>query len=101
MENQDLKAQLRRDGNRPPQVGMRSIPRGQRDGGFQWMKVVAHERDRCRRWGAFASEWDVHVSFGLGQILCPQCYVRLGSWRHAELTSREAELLRAGIHPFA
>lgn len=57
--------------------------------------------DRCRRWGTFASEWDVHVSFGLGQILCPQCYLRLGSWRHAELTSREAELLRAGIHPFA
>jgi hypothetical protein len=54
--------------------------------------------DRCKRQDAFASEWDVHVSFALGQILCPQCYLRAGSWREAELTPREAERLRAAIH---
>ena len=54
--------------------------------------------DRCKRRDAFASEWDVHVSFGLGQILCPRCYLRVGSWRQAELTPREAGRLRGGIH---
>lgn len=53
--------------------------------------------DRCKRRDAFASEWDVHVSFGLGQILCPRCYLRVGSWRQAELTGHEAEQLRTGM----
>lgn len=52
--------------------------------------------DRCKRRGAIGSEWDAHVSFDLGQILCPRCYLRVGSWREAELTWREAARLRAG-----
>lgn len=55
--------------------------------------------DRCHRLHAFASEWDVRVSFELGQILCPRCYLRVGSWRDAEVTSREAERLRGGHAP--
>lgn len=53
--------------------------------------------DRCHRRNVFASEWDVHVSFDLGQILCPRCYLRVGSWRQAELTGHEAEQLRTGM----
>ena len=53
--------------------------------------------DRCQRLDTFASEWDVHVSFDLGQILCPQCYLLVASWQVAELTGREAERLRKGI----
>ncbi|MBI4573286.1 MAG: hypothetical protein HY713_08395 [candidate division NC10 bacterium] len=57
--------------------------------------------DRCRRTDAFASEWDVHVSFDLGQILCPQCYLREAFSQEAELTGREAKRLREGIRPSA
>ncbi len=52
--------------------------------------------DRCHRKNAFASETDVHVSFEMGQILCPRCYFRVVTWREAELTPREAERFRAG-----
>lgn len=55
--------------------------------------------DRCKRRDAFTSESDVHVSFDLGQILCPQCYLRVGSWREAEITHQEAECVRAGLRP--
>jgi hypothetical protein len=53
--------------------------------------------DRCRKRNAFASEWDVHVSFDRGQVLCSRCYLRLGSWPEAELTPQEAERVWAGI----
>ncbi len=52
--------------------------------------------DLCHRGDVFACEWDVHVSFDLGQILCPRCYLQVGSWRQAELTSQEAERVRGG-----
>lgn len=65
------------------------------------MKGLRISCDRCRRTDAFASEWDVHMSFDLGQILCPQCYLRVAFWREAELTGREAKRLRKGIRPSA
>lgn len=52
--------------------------------------------DLCHQGDVFACEWDVHVSFDLGQILCRRCYLQVGSWRQAELTSQEAERVRGG-----
>ena len=60
----------------------------------KWLGMSCY---RCQRRESFASEWDVHVSFDLGQILCPQCYLLVASWQVAEFTGWEAERLREGI----
>ena len=55
--------------------------------------------DGCHRQDGITSEWDLHFSFELGQILCTRCFLLVASWLEAELTPREAARLRTGSAP--